>query len=355
MALTIRDGFMTMPAATMLSPARFTALTAAYPHLRLALVGDFCLDRYLEIDPAHAETSIETGLTVHNVVRVRSQPGAAGTILSNLAALGVGEVHLIGCCGEDGEGWELRRALAALPGVKLDAFLARPDRRTFTYCKPLLMHAGRPPEELNRLDSKNWSPTPAAVEDRFIAALRKLAPAVDGVIVMDQVDVPDTGVVTARARAALGELAAAHLQKLFLADSRRGLAGWPALAFKMNAVELTALTGCAAGTLEEVKITAAGLAAQTRRPVFVTLAERGIVGAAPGVPAAHEPALPVRGPIDIVGAGDAVTANLAAALAAGAMLPEAMSLAMAAASTVIHQLGTTGTATVADLRKAVAP
>lgn len=339
----------------MLSPDRFDALTAAYPRLRLALVGDFCLDRYLEIDPARAETSIETGLAVHNVVRVRSQPGAAGTILNNLAALGVGEVRLVGFCGEDGEGWELRRALAALPGARLDAFLARPDRRTFTYCKPLLMHPGRPPEELNRLDSKNWSPTPPELEDRFIAALREIAPAVDGVLVMDQVDVPDTGAVTARVRAALGELAAAHPRKLFLADSRRGLAGWPALAFKMNAAELAALTGRAAGTLEEVETTAAALAAQTRRPVFVTLAERGIVGAAPGMPARHAPALPVRGPIDIVGAGDAVTANLAAALAAGAALTEAMALAMAAASAVIHQLGTTGTATVADLRAAVAP
>ena len=56
----------------------------------------------------------------------------------------------------------------------------------------------------------------------------------------------------------------------------------------------------------------------TGQPVFVTLAERGIVGALPGRRPEHVPAHPVRGPIDIVGAGDAVTANLAAALAAGA-------------------------------------
>ena len=59
--------------------------------------------------------------------------------------------------------------------------------------------------------------------------------------------------------------------------------------------------------------------------------------------------LPVRGEIDIVGAGDSVTANLAAALAAGASLAEALELANAAASIVIHQLGTTGTASVAAI------
>jgi len=63
----------------------------------------------------------------------------------------------------------------------------------------------------------------------------------------------------------------------------------------------------------------------------------------------------VRGPIDIVGAGDSVTSNLAAALAAGASPREAMELAMAAASLVIHQLGTTGTASVAQIADRLEP
>src|SRR5258706_8561478 len=91
--------------------ARFKQITSRYATLRLAVVGDFCLDRYLEIDPARKEVSIETGLPVHNVVNVRSQPGGAGTILNNLVALGIGEIYPVGFSGEDGEGFELRRAL----------------------------------------------------------------------------------------------------------------------------------------------------------------------------------------------------------------------------------------------------
>src|SRR5258705_11960332 len=117
---------------------RFDAITQRYPALRVALVGDFCLDRYLEIDPAWKEISIETGLPVHNVVKVRSQPGAAGTILNNLVALGIGEIYPVGFCGEDGEGYHLRRALAAGRGGKLVYFLETDQRRTFTYCRPLL-------------------------------------------------------------------------------------------------------------------------------------------------------------------------------------------------------------------------
>ena len=81
----------------------------------------------------------------------------------------------------------------------------------------------------------------------------------------------------------------------------------------------------------------------------MTLSERGILGASPDGEAIHVRARPVRGEIDIVGAGDAVTANLAAALASGASVTEACELSMAAASIVIHQLGTTGTASVAEI------
>ena len=57
-------------------------IAAGEPVLRSQTVrfGDYCLDRYLEIDPARQELSLETGRAVHNVVRVRSQAGAAGTI-----------------------------------------------------------------------------------------------------------------------------------------------------------------------------------------------------------------------------------------------------------------------------------
>ena len=85
---------------------RFSEITDQFSSLRVALVGDFCLDRYLEIDPALTETSIETGLEVFIVTNVRSQPGGCGTILNNLSALGVGTVFPVGFAGEDGEGYE---------------------------------------------------------------------------------------------------------------------------------------------------------------------------------------------------------------------------------------------------------
>jgi rfaE bifunctional protein kinase chain/domain len=330
---------------------RFEAITRRYPELRVALLGDFCLDRYLEIDPARQETSIETALPVHNVVRVRSQPGAAGTILNNLVALDIAAIYPIGFCGIDGEGFELRLALAQKRGVQLDYFLETAERRTFTYCKPLVIEPGRPPRELNRLDSKNWSPTPKSVEDQLVRSLREIAAQVDTIIVMDQVDAPETGVVTQSVLAALGEIAAELPRTLIIADSRRSLRGYPRVGFKMNRAELAALTGAATEfKFDDVKRAAAELARRIERPVFVTLSENGILGADAQGRIEHAFALPVRGEIDVVGAGDAVMANLAMALSAGASTAEGMELANAAASVVIHQLGTTGTASRGQLR-----
>jgi rfaE bifunctional protein kinase chain/domain len=334
---------------------QFDAITQRYPTLRVALVGDFCLDRYLEIDPVRKEISIETGLPVHNVVRVRSQPGAAGTILNNLVALEVKAIYPIGFCGIDGEGFELRRALAQKPGVQLDYFIQTDERRTFTYCKPLVIEPGKPPRELNRLDSKNWSPTPRSVDERFAAGMKRLADQVDAIVVMDQVDVPETGVITKALLSVLDEIAQNNPNLLIIADSRRGLRDYPSVAFKMNRAELAALTGHTAElNLEAAKTAASELARKNQRPVFVTLSEQGILGADAKGKVEHTLALPVRGELDVVGAGDAVMANLAAALAAGATIGEAIELANAAASIVIHQLGTTGTATRGELRALVA-
>jgi rfaE bifunctional protein kinase chain/domain len=329
-------------------------LQERYARLRLAVVGDYCLDRYFEIDPARQERSIETGRVVHNVVRVRAQPGAVGTIVNNLSALGVGAIHVVGFVGTDGEGFELRRALAALPGVVLDQLLETEQRRTFTYGKPLILHPDRPPEELDRLDSKNWTATPDAVQDRLIEAVEALADTVDGFILLDQVEVPETGVVTRRLRDAVGAAARRRPGLPMLADSRRGLADYPPLDFKMNRAELRRLVAADHDlSLTEVRTAAVGLADRNARLVFVTMAEEGLLGAEPGGGVQFVPALPLRGPIDVVGAGDAVTANLAAALAAGTSLRDALELANAAASVVIHQLGTTGTASLRQIAELV--
>src|ERR1051325_2556405 len=95
----------------MLTDALVEQVLSRAPGLAIGVLGDLFLDRYLDIDAALTEPSIETGLDAYQVVRVRSYPGAAGTVISNLAALGVGRVCPVAVIGDDGEGFELRQAL----------------------------------------------------------------------------------------------------------------------------------------------------------------------------------------------------------------------------------------------------
>jgi len=167
---------------------------------------------------------------------------------------------------------------------------------------------------------------------------------------LEQVDIPETGVVTNTVLEGLKNIVGNKPELLVVSDSRRGLQGYPPVTLKMNAAELKALAGIThLEGLDRIKETAVTIARERNRIVFVTLAERGIIGASPTGEIEHVSALPVRGPIDIVGAGDAVTANLTTALTGGSTLREAMELASVAGSVVIHKLGTTGTANVAEL------
>src|SRR3954463_1084197 len=98
----------------MLTDPLIDQILAALPSKRIGVIGDLFLDRYLDIDAALNEPSIETGLDAYQVTRVRSYPGAAGTVINNLVALGVKRVCAVSVIGDDGEGYELRQALAAL-------------------------------------------------------------------------------------------------------------------------------------------------------------------------------------------------------------------------------------------------
>jgi len=328
---------------------RLQEITQKYSGLRIGLVGDICLDRYFEIDPKLQEISIETNLPVHNVTRIRCQPGGAGTILNNLVALGIGSIHPVSIVGQDGEGYELRRSLEKLKGVDLSGIIETPQRATFTYSKPLLMHRGKAPEELNRLDVKNWTPTPELLQGQVIEQLRAVAEKVDALILLDQVELPETGVLTKRVLESVREFTSDRPDFLILADSRRSLRGYPKVSLKMNEAELSALAR-SEGKMDPADAIqkALLLSEEYGHYVFVTMAEHGMIGAFQRE-VERVSALPLRGQIDIVGAGDSVTANLAAGLAAGAGLKEALQLAQLAASIVIHQLGTTGTASVKQL------
>jgi sugar/nucleoside kinase (ribokinase family) len=322
----------------MLTEALVETILRRLPALHFGVVGDLFLDRYFDLDAALTEPSIETGLDAYQAVRVRSYPGAAGTVINNLVALGAGKISPVAVIGDDGEGYELLQALRQSPSIDVASVFSEPERRTPTYMKPMLGEPGRPARELHRIDIKNRVPLSAQNAERIVDALHRLGPACDALLVLDQVSERDCGVITDRVRAGLQELGTALPGKLILADSREHIGLFRAVALKPNRAECLRAAGM---TSEEEA--ARALARQAGRPVFCTMGARGIL-VAEGEAVHTVPGYPVAGPIDPVGAGDSTSAGIACALAAGASLVEAAAFGNLIASITIQQVGTTGTA-----------
>jgi rfaE bifunctional protein kinase chain/domain len=330
--------------------SRVDELLDNFPTRRILVVGDFFLDEYRIIDRRLSETSLETGLEAYQVVAQRSSPGAAGNVSANLAALGC-QVTVLGVIGQDGRGFELKRALAK-SGVDPQGLIESGKVETPTYTKPLVVETDGRQHELERQDVKNRSPLPASLEDKIIRRLREWLPAMDAVVIVDQVIESDCGVITTRVRDEIVGLATLYPNVVVAADSRARIGLFRQVIFKPNtqealsAIEPAAIAG---STLERLQACALQLYQRAARPVFLTLGEQGILVAS-GTGCQRVPAVPVSGEIDIVGAGDSCMAGLVAALACGAQPAEAAFLGNLVASVTIQQIGVTGTASPAQLR-----
>jgi len=333
--------------------ARLEALASCFRHARIAVLGDFFLDTYLEVDPALAETSLETGKTAHQVVATRHAPGAAGTVINNLAALGAGRIVTLGFTGDDGAGWELRRGLAAA-GCDLTHLHVDPSRMTPNYVKPCDRTRTGLEGEHDRYDIKNGQPTPARIEHALLSSLDTVLPCVDALVIMDQVKEADRGALTAPLIAALAERAPRFPKTIFWADSRGRIRRYRNVMVKVNQFELVGEENPAPGTHVPdalIETETETFAALLGAPVFATAGERGVRVSGPG--AMTVPSVRVSGPVDPTGAGDSFTAGAVLALAAGASRPEAALVGHLVASVTVRQLGTTGVATAADLLPAL--
>lgn len=327
-----------------MSADRLEELIERFPRLRIAVLGDFFLDKYLDVDPRLAELSIETGKTAHQVVGIRHSPGAAGTVVCNLSALDAGTLHAIGFTGDDGQSYELRKDLRQLR-CGTDHLHYDPQRLTPTYLKPRDQTDPSLAGEHQRYDTKNRTLTSPAIEQQIVDSLDALLPGLDAVIIADQVEEEDCGAITAGVRRALASAAGRRPKVVFWADSRRRIRQFRGLIIKPNQFEAVGRENPLPGDhveLGELAEAVRRLRAQTGAPICATRGAEGMLVSDPAMTVV--PGVRLEGPIDPTGAGDSATAGAVLALAAGAELPEAALVGNLVASITVEQLATTGTA-----------
>ena len=297
----------------------------------ITVLGDFCLDKYLYIDAKKDEKSLETGLIAYQVTKKGLYPGAAGTIANNLRSLEV-ETICLGVIGDDGEGYELLKALKNI-GANTSYMITDENRCTSTYTKPM-----RDGIEQNRLDFKNFSPMKKQTEQKLIENLYQAASKSNALIVLDQFLEENCNTINSNIRKELAVVAKKYPELIIYADSRAYINLFENIMVKCNK--------------SEIKDDGEAMYKKNKKPVFVTLGEEGsLVFDHEG---AHKiEAVKVEGEIDICGAGDACTSGIVLGMALGASPKVAALLGNIVASITIKQIGVTGTATINQVKEAI--
>ncbi len=329
---------------------RFTALLNRFLTTKIAVLGDFFLDNYIQLDRSLSEFSIETHKEAFQAVGLRAQPGSAGVVTNNLRSLEV-KTAAIGYTGDDGNGYALRQALKS-GQINTEHMITTPDRFTPTYTKPVMKEISGENIELNRIDIINRSPNSTELNEALAEQLVIAASIYDGVLVVEQVQNDGFGTMSPLLREKLGELSQNYPQKPFIVDSRHFAGHYDHVSLKMNYQEAAAVLGIN-NNLDEgqpASETARLLWEKQQKPTFVTLGAQGICGYDNGE-YFHIPGFPISGPIDIVGAGDSVLAGIGISLCAGATAIEAAYIGNLVGSITVQQIGTTGIATKEDIIK----
>lgn len=314
-------------------------------HVSIGILGDFCLDAYLFLDPAASEISLETGLPTRMVRRQRYSPGGAGNVAHNVCALGVQDVAAFGVIGDDPFGHEMTRLLQSL-GSDTSGLLVQPEQwDTHVYMKPY-----QNDQEQNRIDFGNFNVLSSETCTALIQQLERRLPHLDLVIINQQVL---QGVHTAELHTRLRDVIQRSPDVPFITDSRHYCDDADGTIRKLNDHEGAVLCGLPQRpdepiTQPEARRVAHTLYERWQQPVVLTRREQGcLVYDQQGF---HDiPGLHITAPTDTVGAGDSMLAGIAAALAAGADLVTAAEFGNLVAGVTVQKLFQTGTASPKEI------
>jgi rfaE bifunctional protein kinase chain/domain len=340
-----------------ISLERLESLIKRFRGRRIAVVGDWMLDRY--IWGTATRLSPEAAVAVVDYTKESECLGGAGNVAANLAALGA-RVQAFGVVGEDEGGLALRRCLRDLK-LAGKGILADPRRPTTLKTRIIARN-----QQIVRVDRESREPLDAATEKKLSEMIAGSLASLDAVIVSDY----DKGVVTdglverVLAACAKNEIPALVKPKWSRLPVYRGAA-----AIVCNRKEAEFLV--TRSLQDDASIEDAGrrLLAHFACPaVVITRGEQGmsvfeeeargmfqIAATSLEQPiGAHGAAQAQQGRqvFDVTGAGDTVLAALALAVAAGGSIREGAILGNAAAVVVVSKLGT-ATLSPAELQVAV--
>jgi D-glycero-beta-D-manno-heptose-7-phosphate kinase len=328
-----------------ISPARLAGLVAKFRGRRIAVVGDWMLDRY--VWGTATRLSPEAAVPVVEFTKQTECLGGAGNVAANLAALGA-RVDSFGIIGSDEAGESLlksmRTAKLAAKGIVTDS-----DRPTTLKTRIIARQ-----QQMVRVDRESQFPLDADAEWKLSRRVLKVIPRLDALIISDY----DKGAITDGLIDPILTACAKREVPVFVKPKWSRLPTYRgATTIVCNSKEAGFLV---ASTLnDDASVEAAGRALLahfgcpavviTRGGDGLTVCERHSSSSFHVAATSRERAIGQHGErrsgpgsevYDVTGAGDTVLATLALAVAAGASMREGATLGNSAAGVVVTKLGT---------------
>jgi D-beta-D-heptose 7-phosphate kinase/D-beta-D-heptose 1-phosphate adenosyltransferase len=313
-----------------------SALIERLPGSSVTVVGDVMLDRMISGDITRI--SSEAPIPILKVAREIAMPGGAGNVVRNLTALGTA-VAFVSVVGDDQAGADLTGLIGGQPNV--EPWLLVEGGRTTTRKTRFLSKN----QQVMRVDREQTDPIDPKVMERLLRIVRDAISATNVTVLSDY----GKGVLAGDTANQL--IAVAHQAGRTVIVDPRGedysrYAG--ADVVTPNRTELAQGSGMDVSSLPNLVRAAQtlrerygfGAVLVTRGPDGMSLIDESVT---------HIPALTVD-VVDSAGVGDTVTAALAACLASGATLLQAMHVANAAAGYVVGRPGT-AVALAADIQR----
>jgi len=311
-----------------LSRTQLDSFQVAFGKVRIAVIGDIMLDRYLF--GTVSRFSPEAPVPILDITRDEIRLGGAANVGHNIHTLSATPL-LIGVVGNDSKGRRVRHLLEEI-GLPSNGIITDPDRPTTIKTRVV---AGS--QQMLRVDHEKKHYISAEIEEKIFALLESEVATLDGIIFEDY----NKGVLSAKLIRRITSLATSKNIPVFVDPKHDNFFEYKQpTVFKPNRKEMEDALGMPLSTDEQIN--AAGfklLEMLSAENILLTLSEKGMLIFERGEKVPYSIPTRAREVADVSGAGDTVIATLAVAKACGATVREAAMMANRAAGLVIEELG----------------
>lgn len=310
-----------------ISTQRLDSLFNAFSGKRIAIVGDLMLDRYYW--GKVARMSPEAPVPVVEVESEASRLGGAANVAHNIASLG-GIPLIFGTVGQD-DAAVLFRKLACEAGFSSEGILDDPSRPTTCKIRVIAHH-----QHVVRIDRESKCEVDAHIVRQILASLERQIRSLDAIILEDY----NKGTLTKSLIQKAIEIAHRHHVRIAVDPKFDNFFEYSGVTiFKPNRKEAEEALGMRLNSPENIEIAGREILKRLNAEnVLLTLGDQGMSLFSRSGEILNVPTK-AWSVADVSGAGDTVISTLTIALAGGATMPEAATLANYAAGVVCSEVG----------------